>query len=113
MRSTGIVPLFILFLLALPGILPGNAAQNYPRHHPRFGRWQFEIDPDTAVVQFNIGTQEKQLKDAYANARRLKANGIEPSAAQVSHLQVSLLYDYKGGGSEGRGRCNQTCKGER
>jgi uncharacterized protein YggE len=106
MRSTRILTVFILLLLTLPVFCQETHHSFIPDTIYVSADGKFETDPDTAVVQFNIGTQEKQLKDAYAKARRaadqirdiLKANGIDPSAAQVSHLQVSPLYDYKGGG---------------
>lgn len=64
---------------------------------------QFEAEPDTALVQFNIGAQEPELKDAYARAQRsaeqirqvLRSNGIDPKEAQMSSFQVSPVYDWK------------------
>ena len=64
---------------------------------------KYEADPDTAVVQFNIGAQENALKDAYARAQKateqirqtLKANGIDPKEAQISSFQVAPVYDWK------------------
>jgi uncharacterized protein YggE len=64
---------------------------------------KFEAEPDTAVVQFNIGAQETELKDAYARAQRaaeqirqaLRSNGIDPKQAEISSFQVSPVYDWK------------------
>ena len=64
---------------------------------------KFEADPDTAVINFNIGVQEPVLKDAYARAQRaaeqvrqtLSANGIDPKEAQISSFQVAHIYDWK------------------
>jgi uncharacterized protein YggE len=64
---------------------------------------KFEADPDTAVIQFNIGAQETELKDAYARAQRaaeqirqaLRSNGIDPKQAEISSFQVSPVYDWK------------------
>jgi uncharacterized protein len=64
---------------------------------------KFEADPDTAVINFNIGAQEPVLKDAYARAQRaaeqirqtLSANGIDPKEAQISSFQVAPVYDWK------------------
>ena len=64
---------------------------------------KFEADPDTAVINFNIGAQEPVLKDAYARAQRaaeqirqtLTANGIDPKEAQISSFQVAPVYDWK------------------
>src|SRR5512146_1546757 len=64
---------------------------------------KFEADPDTAVINFNIGAQEPVLKDAYARAQKaaeqirqtLTANGIDPKEAQISSFQVAPVYDWK------------------
>src|SRR5512146_1231226 len=64
---------------------------------------KFEADPDTAVINFNIGAQEPVLKDAYARAQKaadqirqtLTANGIDPKEAQISGFQVAPVYDWK------------------
>lgn len=100
MRLTRLLPILFLFLLA--GIAVCQEADTISVG----ADGTFEAEPDTALVQFNIGTQEKQLKDAYARARRaadqvrgvLKANSIDPGSAQVSSFQVAPIYDYKSGG---------------
>lgn len=100
MRLSRILPLIFLFLLAGTAICQESEAITVGADGT------FDAEPDTALVQFNIGTQEKQLKDAYERARRaadqvrevLKSNGIDPSSAQVSSFQVAPIYDYKSSG---------------
>lgn len=64
---------------------------------------QFESDPDTALVRFNISAQEEKLQDANDSASRaaeqvrqlLRSNGIAPKDAQVGRFAVQPVYDYK------------------
>ncbi len=64
---------------------------------------QFESDPDTALVRFNISAQEEKLQDANDRASRaaeqvrqlLRSNGIDPKDAQVGRFAVQPVYDYK------------------
>lgn len=64
---------------------------------------KFEANPDTAMVQFNIGAQGDQLKPAYDRATQaaeqirqiLKSNGIDPKDAQIGFFSVSPMYDWK------------------
>ncbi len=64
---------------------------------------KFEAVPDTALIQFNIGAQEPELKDAYARATAasdqvrqiLRANGIDPKQAEIGFYQVSPVYDWR------------------
>src|SRR5271166_5669286 len=64
---------------------------------------EFESDPDTALVQFNISAQEEKLQDANQRATQaaeqvrqlLRGNGIDPKDAQVGRFAVQPVYDYK------------------
>lgn len=64
---------------------------------------KFEASPDTAVVQFNISTQEDNSRAAFDRASRaseqirqiLRTNGIEPQAAQIGAFSIEPVYDYK------------------
>src|SRR5262249_11987511 len=64
---------------------------------------KFESDPDTALVQFGISAQQEKLQDATQQAtqaaeqvrQRLRTNGIDPSAAQISRFATNPVYDYK------------------
>ena len=66
---------------------------------------KFESDPDTALVQFGISAQEKQLQDASQKASQqaeqirqlLRSNGIDPKDAQFSRFSTNLVYDYQSG----------------
>ncbi|MDT8070177.1 MAG: SIMPL domain-containing protein [Terriglobia bacterium] len=103
MKLSRILPLLSLLLLVLPAL-----AQEMPRTFQPDTIYvgaagKFEAEPDTAVINFNIGAQEPVLKDAYARAQRaaeqirqtLRSNGIEPKEAQISSFQVAPVYDYK------------------
>jgi uncharacterized protein len=64
---------------------------------------KFEAAPDTALVQFNISSQETTAKAAYERAQRqaqslrdiLKANGVDPSAAELGFFSIQPVYDWK------------------
>jgi uncharacterized protein YggE len=64
---------------------------------------KFESAPDTAVLQFNISVQETTSQAAYEHASKeaeqvrqvLRANGIEPKAANIGFLSVQPVYDWK------------------
>jgi len=64
---------------------------------------KFESAPDTAVIQFNISVQESTAQKAYEHASQqteqvrdvLRANGIEPKAANLGFLAVQPIYDWK------------------
>ena len=64
---------------------------------------KFETAPDTALIQFNISAQADSAKDAYEQAAKqaeatrqvLRANGIDPKAAQIGFFSVNPQYDWK------------------
>jgi len=64
---------------------------------------KFETAPDTALIQFNISAQGDTARDAYdlaakqAEATRqvLRANGIDPKAAEIGFFSVNPQYDWK------------------
>jgi uncharacterized protein YggE len=64
---------------------------------------KFEANPDTAVVQFNISAQQDNSRAAYDQASKaaeqvrqiLRANGIEPAAAQIGYFSIEPVFDYK------------------
>lgn len=63
----------------------------------------FEAEPDTVLVQFNISAQADKLPDANQNASRsaeqvrqlLRSNGIDPKNAEIGRFSVQPVYDYK------------------
>jgi uncharacterized protein len=67
------------------------------------GDGKFEADPDTAVISFTLTPQDDTAKGAYDKAARgaeqvrqiLRANGIEPKAAEMGFLSVEPMYDWK------------------
>ncbi len=64
---------------------------------------KYETAPDTAVIQFNISAQADTAKAAYEQAAKqaevvrqvLRANGIEPKAAEIGFFSLNPQYDYK------------------
>ena len=64
---------------------------------------KFETAPDVALIQFNISAQADSAKDAYDKAARqaeatrqvLRANGIDPKAAEIGFFSVNPQYDWK------------------
>ncbi len=67
------------------------------------GDGQFEAAPDTAVIQFNVSSQEETAKAAYDQASRsveqvrqvLRANSIDPKTAQFGFFSLQPVYDYR------------------
>jgi uncharacterized protein len=64
---------------------------------------KFEAAPDTAQIQFHVSVQEDTSQAAFDHASKeveqvrsvLRANGIEPKAANIGFLSVQPMYDYK------------------
>lgn len=64
---------------------------------------KFDTAPDTALIQFNISAQAATAKEAYDRASQqaeatrqvLRANGIEPKAAEIGFYSLSPQYDWK------------------
>lgn len=64
---------------------------------------KFESAPDTALIQFNISVRDDTAQKAYEHASKdveqvrqvLRANGIEPKAANIGFLSVQPMYDWK------------------
>lgn len=64
---------------------------------------KFEANPDTALMQFNISTQEATSREAYDHASKsaeqvrqiLRSNGIDPKSAEISAFSLQPIYDYK------------------
>ena len=66
---------------------------------------KFDAVPDTAVIQFNISVQEDKPQTAYEHAAKeteqvrqvLRANAIDPKAANLGFFSVQPVYDYHAG----------------
>jgi uncharacterized protein YggE len=64
---------------------------------------KFEADPDTAIIGFIIATQEGSTQEAYDKASKaadqvrqaMKANGIDPKAAEFSSYSLQPMYDFR------------------
>jgi uncharacterized protein len=64
---------------------------------------KFEAEPDTALLSFVVATQEESTQAAYDKASKaadqvrsaLKANGIDPKAAEFSSYSLQPMYDYR------------------
>jgi uncharacterized protein len=64
---------------------------------------KYESAPDTALIQFNISAQADTAKSAYDQVSReaeqtrqiLRANGIEPKAAEIGYYSIQPVYDWK------------------
>lgn len=96
-----LVTAFILTGLALAQEHPALTAQVNSVYVGADGR--FEADPDTAVLTFAISPQEDTAAAAYARAAKaadqvrsiLRANDIDPKAAEMGFLSVQPMYDWK------------------
>ena len=64
---------------------------------------KFESAPDTAQIQFNVAVQDDTSQAAFVRASKnveqvrqvLRANGIDPKAANVGFLSVQPVYEWK------------------
>jgi uncharacterized protein YggE len=64
---------------------------------------KFESPPDTALIQFDISAQADTAKAAYDQVSKeaeqtrqiLRANGVEPKAAEIGFYSIQPVYDWK------------------
>ncbi len=64
---------------------------------------KFETNPDTALLHFNISSQDENSRAAYDRASKaadqirqiLRSNGIEPKAAEIGYFSLQPVYDYR------------------
>jgi uncharacterized protein YggE len=64
---------------------------------------KFESAPDTAQIQFNVSVQDDTSQAAFQRASKnveqvrqvLRANGIDPKAANIGFLSVQPAYEWK------------------
>jgi len=64
---------------------------------------KFESTPDTALIQFNVSVQDDTSQAAFSRASKnveqvrevLRANGIDPRAANIGFLSVQPVYEWK------------------
>lgn len=97
--------LCVCFVLALSTLSIAQGSTFSPQPNTVFvgADGKFETAPDTALIQFNISAQAQSAKDAYDQAAKqaeatrqiLRANGIEPKAAEIGFFSVNPQYNYK------------------
>jgi len=103
--------LFVALLMALAGLLAISATATAQEQSSKVlpnSVWvgadgKFESDPDTALVQFGVSSQEEKLQDANQKATQaaeqirqlLRTNGLDPKDAQISRFATQPVYDYK------------------
>lgn len=103
--------LFIASLLVLARVLAATAA--FSQDHPAVSaqantvyvgaEGKFEGAPDTALIQFNVSVQDETSQAAFQRASKnveqvrqvLRANGIDPKAANIGFLSVQPVYEWK------------------
>ncbi len=64
---------------------------------------KFESAPDTALIQFNVSVQDDTSQAAFERASKnveqvrqvLRANGIDPKAANIGFLSVQPVYEWR------------------
>jgi uncharacterized protein len=99
-----LVPLLFLFAganAALAQDRPTVSAQPNTVYVGAEGK--FESAPDTALIQFNVSVQDDTSQAAFARASKnveqvrevLRANGIDPKAANIGFLSVQPVYEWK------------------
>jgi uncharacterized protein YggE len=99
-------PVLLLFVAVLPALSQEAPRTLTPDTIYVGAEGTFDAEPDTAIVQFNISTQESKLKPAYEKAQKaaeqvrdvLRSNGIDPKEATISGFRIAPVYEWKGGG---------------
>jgi uncharacterized protein len=100
---------FLAFLLFLFSGVNAVLAQDHPSVSAQPNTvyvgadGKFESAPDTAQIQFNVSVQDDTSQAAFARASKnveqvrqvLRANGIDPKAANVGFLSVQPVYEWK------------------
>ncbi len=84
-----------------------TAQDRSPAVHPNTilvgAEGNFEANPDTALLECNISTQQTTSQAAYAEAAKdtdqvrkiIRANGIEPASARFGSYSIQPVYDYR------------------
>jgi len=96
-----LLALFLVATTALAQDRPAVSAQPNTVYVGAEGK--FESAPDTAQIQFNVFDQESTSQAAYQGASKnveqvrqvLRANGIDPKAANIGFLSVQPVYEYR------------------
>lgn len=101
MRSARMIASILLAAMAIAQDHPSVTAQANTIYAGADGK--FEAAPDTAVIQFNVSTQENKSKAAYERASKnveqvrevLRANGVDPKAATIGFFSLQPIYEYR------------------
>ena len=78
MKITRVLPVLFLFFPILPSLAQESQRAIQPDTIYVGADGKFEADPDTAVIQFNIGAQEPVLKDATPGLKRPPSRSGRP-----------------------------------
>lgn len=93
-----------LFAFALPGLAQDHPSLTALPNSIYVGAdGKYESAPDTAVLEFNVSDQAETSQAAYEHASKdveavrqvLRANGIEPKAANIGFFSVQPMYDWR------------------
>jgi uncharacterized protein YggE len=103
--TLAMIALGILFNSGRPAIAQDRPSNPLPNTVWVGADGKYESDPDTAMVQFSISSQDKKLQDASQKASQqaeqirqlLRSNAMDPKDAQFSRFSTSLVYDYQNG----------------
>lgn len=101
--KTGFLVLCSLFLCAITLSAQTPTVTALPNTIYVGADGKYETAPDIALIQFNITAQATTAKDAYDQAAKqaeatrqvLRANGIDPKAAEIGFFSVNPQYNYK------------------
>ncbi|PYX53769.1 MAG: hypothetical protein DMG76_24235 [Acidobacteria bacterium] len=106
MRSTSSFPavLSIVLVFATHGFAQEHPAITAQANTVYVGAdGKYEAAPDTALIQFGLSVQEGKAQAAYEHASRdaeqvrqiLRANGVDPKAANLGFFSTQPVYDWK------------------
>jgi uncharacterized protein len=95
--------LVVLFLIAAGTAQDHPALTALPNTIYVSADGKYESAPDTAVLEFNVSEQQETSQAAYDHAAKdveevrqvLRANGIEPKAANIGFFSVQPMYDWR------------------
>ncbi len=98
-----IVVFSLVFLVATCAVAQNHTVTAMPNTVYVGADGKFETAPDTALIQFNISAQADTAKTAYDQAAKqaegtrqvLRANGVDPKAAEIGFFAINPQYDYK------------------
>jgi uncharacterized protein len=96
--------LSVVFLLVSPVIAQDHPAVSAQANTVYVGAdGKFEAAPDTAQIQFNVSVQDATSQAAFQRGSKdveqvrqaLRANGIDPKAANIGFLSVQPVYEWR------------------